>query len=97
LRKAVKANAHIVTHYECHRKSIAEIIGQQFEDRISVINYPAPEPKSNQVKVLTSSPKYLIYGQIREDKGIYDFLKNDSTKKLNITIAGKIVDRRILQ
>jgi glycosyltransferase involved in cell wall biosynthesis len=99
LRKAVSGGAHIVTHYECHRDSILEIVGDKYSHRVNVIQYPAPHPESDLVKIPKdlSSPRYLIYGQIREDKGIYEFLKNESTKRMDITIAGKIVDKRIFE
>jgi glycosyltransferase involved in cell wall biosynthesis len=99
LRKAVRSGAYIVTHYECHKESIKEIIGNSFAERVSVINYPAPNPENTSTKLAKNltAPTYLIYGQIREDKGIYEFLVNESTKKMNITIAGKIVDRRIME
>ncbi|WP_254411884.1 glycosyltransferase [Dyadobacter diqingensis] len=98
LRKAVSKDATIVTHYECHKESILKIIGDDKRERVKVINYPAPKPESNKVKVFSGDKrKYLIYGQVRDDKGIYEFLQNDSTKNLIITIAGKIVDRRILE
>jgi len=98
LRKATGKGAQIVTHYECHKESIVRIIGEGLRDKVRVIQYPAPRPKSARVKVLSQDgPRFLIYGQIRDDKGIYEFLSNDSTKELNITIAGKIVDRRVLE
>ena len=99
LKKAIKTGAHIVTHYECHKESIIEVIGETYRERVTVINYPAPKPESDQIKTLKNpgSPHFLIYGQIREDKGIYEFLSGESTQKLNITIAGKIVDRKILE
>jgi glycosyltransferase involved in cell wall biosynthesis len=99
LKRAVKRGAHIVTHYQCHKQSISKIIGAKFENRIEVIHYPAPEPASNTCKIFLNpeNPRFLIYGQIRDDKGIYEFLQNESTKKLNITIAGRIVDRRIME
>lgn len=99
LRKAVNSGAYIVTHYECHRESIIDIVGNKFKEQVSVINYPAPSPESSKPKLFNNlnSPKFLIYGQIREDKGIYEFLSDRATERLNITIAGKIVDRRILQ
>jgi ribosomal protein L30E len=99
LKKAVNAGSYIVTHYECHKESIVNVVGENFRNKVIVINYPAPKPEKNQVKVYNNKnePKYLIYGQIREDKGIYEFLKNESTKCLNITIAGKVVDQRIFE
>ena len=99
LRKAINSGAFIVTHYECHKQSILNIIGRDHNDRVKVINYPAPKPEIEKARIFgnAKSPKYLIYGQIREDKGIYEFLKNESTKSLNITIAGKIVDTRVFE
>jgi len=99
LKTAITSGAHIVTHYECHKESLLKVIGDEFEGQVSVINYPASEPEIDKARTFKNvdSPKYLIYGQIREDKGIYEFLLDESTKNLNITIAGKIVDRRILK
>lgn len=98
LREATRKGANIVTHYECHKESIVRIVGESQRDNVSVIHYPAPKPKSERIKDMSENyPKFLIYGQIREDKGIYEFLSDHSTKELNITIAGKIVDRRVLE
>ena len=98
LRKAMVNEAIIITHYEVHRQAILDSIGNQYANQVKVIEYPAPQPQYLAVKQLKSNPpKFLIYGQIREDKGIYEFLKNEATQKLNITIAGKIVDKRILE
>lgn len=99
LKIAVNEGATIVTHYEVHKESLIEILGEAFNDHIKVIEYPAPTPRSEDTKepLSINTPKFLIYGQIREDKGIYEFLQRDGAKKLNITIAGKIVDRRIFE
>lgn len=99
LRHAVKNKALIITHYQCHKKSIQGIVGDKYHDQVIVVEYPAPKPDSKETKVLkiSSSPKFLIYGQIREDKGIFEFLSDESTKDIDITIAGKIVDKRILE
>jgi glycosyltransferase involved in cell wall biosynthesis len=101
LNKAVRSGAIFVTHYHCHKESIIGTIGEQFRNRVNVIEYPAPNPDSDKIKIPSQQngvlTKYLIYGQIREDKGIYEFLQNESTKELKITIAGKILDQRILE
>ena len=97
IKIVVKRGGHIVNHYKCHRDNILDVIGYQYKNRVFVINYPAPQPKSFNIKTPKdlSNPKFLIYGQIREDKGIYEFLKSSGTEKLQITIAGKILDKRI--
>ncbi len=81
-----------VVHYQTHQKQLEGIIGSG--RNIFVIEYPCPAPKSTKPKEL-GEKKLLIYGQIREDKGIYEFLSNKTVEKLRITVAGRIMDRRI--
>ncbi|PWJ60380.1 glycosyltransferase involved in cell wall biosynthesis [Dyadobacter jejuensis] len=97
LKKAVKHDAFIVTHYQCHRQRICEIVGPGYEKQVAVIQYPTPLPETlvPRAERDISNPKFLIYGQIREDKGIFEFLSDPATESLNITIAGKVVDTRL--
>lgn len=81
-----------VVHYEMHKTELAEIVGPK--GSIAVIPYPCPLPKVRGHKTL-SGKRLLIFGQIREDKGIYEFLSDENVKKFNITVAGSIQDRRI--
>jgi glycosyltransferase involved in cell wall biosynthesis len=97
LRKLAHAGAHFVTHYYEHQRALLKIIGEQYRDSTNVINYPCPDvsvPYSK--KGLDKVPNLLIYGQIREDKGIFEFLSQAQTKDLRITLAGHIIDKRIL-
>ncbi|SEI52034.1 Glycosyltransferase involved in cell wall bisynthesis [Dyadobacter koreensis] len=97
LRKAAMMGATFVTHYEHHRNQLISLIGNKYVKAIYVINYPCPEVSHNNNQTKNNSTaKFLIYGQIREDKGIFEFLSNSKTLDLNITIAGKIHDPRIL-
>jgi glycosyltransferase involved in cell wall biosynthesis len=80
-------------HYQTHQKQLEGVLGS--DRNIFVIDYPCPAPKITKPKELRGK-KLLIYGQIREDKGIYEFLVDERIQRLKITIAGRIVDRRVL-
>ena len=97
LSQAGSMDAIFVTHYEHHKNQLVTLIGRKYENSIHVISYPCPEVSLINFKnKVNHSGKFLIYGQIREDKGIFEFLSNPETKDLSITIAGKIHDKRIL-
>ncbi|MCF2444416.1 hypothetical protein L0657_10660 [Dyadobacter sp. CY345] len=96
LCKAASMNASFVTHYQHHKNQLLSLIGSEFENAIHIIHYPCPEVSIVDFKKSNTSNKLLIYGQIREDKGIFEFLSDPETKNLPITIAGKIHDTRIL-
>jgi glycosyltransferase involved in cell wall biosynthesis len=89
---ANKKGYRFIVHYETHKEQLLKIIKTA---NIEVIDYPCPYPLSE--KPLTKGKgNLLIFGQIREDKGIYDFLKDKKSARLSITIAGRIEDTRIL-
>jgi glycosyltransferase involved in cell wall biosynthesis len=97
LRRAAQLGSDFVTHYQHHRKQLLDIIGDEFAHRVKVINYPCPAPKSQALSIKKQiGNRMLIYGQIREDKGIYEFLTQKGTEGIHITIAGRILDQRIL-
>lgn len=97
LRKAAKMGAKFTTHYQHHYNQLVALLGERYREAITLIPYPCPSLKvvkaSNQD---FNNKKLLIYGTIREDKGIFDFLSQPGTEKLNITIAGPVLDERIL-
>lgn len=92
LKLAKKRNYTFVVHYEEHCKQLQEIVGPCA--KIKVIEYPSPAVIIDKPKSLKAK-KLLIFGQIREDKGFYEFLSQEPAKQLTITIAGKIYDERI--
>lgn len=97
LRRLAKNNSVFVTHYCHHKSQLLSVIGERYEHSIRTINYPCPTIKAidNTQKRLLNG-KLLIHGQIREDKGVYEFLTSEGAENLNITIAGRILDTRIL-
>jgi glycosyltransferase involved in cell wall biosynthesis len=97
LKRLAERDTKFVVHYQHHKRQLIESIGAQYATNITVINYPCPEVVVNtEIGLKAKSKQLLIYGQIREDKGIFEFLSNPQTSELKITLAGKIVDERIL-
>jgi len=97
LKKTASSGSRFVTHYQHHKNQLVALLGEEYRDSIELIPYPCPQPKYNlRKKSQKSSRKFLIYGSIREDKGIFEFLSTPGTEKLEITIAGPIVDERVL-
>lgn len=97
LRQASSLGATFVTHYKHHKRQLNLLLGENYNSPIVIINYPCPERFNNHLQKKSINKRFLIYGQIREDKGIFEFLSNPETQALNITIAGKIHDERILK
>lgn len=97
LRRASSMGATFVTHYKHHQEQLGILLDQKYKNSIHVINYPCPEGLPSVLNKIHSRNRLLIYGQIREDKGIYEFLLKHETEELDITIAGKIRDERILK
>jgi glycosyltransferase involved in cell wall biosynthesis len=93
LRRGLRRGYTFVVHYETHRLQLQSLLGNYVN--VVVNDYPAPELKRSNPKELLPTKGLLIYGQIREDKGIYEFLSHPEIKKLRITIAGKILDQRV--
>jgi len=94
LVKAEKLGTTFVVHYASHKKQLSQIINK---NSIELIHYPCPFPKVNKIKNLTQK-KLLLFGIVREDKGIYEFLKCIKEQNdLFITVAGKIIDKRVLK
>ena len=97
LNKAASRGALFVTHYQHHKDQLVKLLGDEYSDAITLIPYPCPKPRTKiNLKKDITNKKLLIYGQIREDKGIYEFLSKPGTEKLHITIAGPVLDPRIL-
>jgi len=98
LNQAAEMGAMFVTHYEHHKDQLLSQIGNKYSTSVFMIPYPCPKLKTGRIiKRDSSGKKLLIYGQIREDKGIYEFLSTPGTEKLSITIAGPVVDERIFK
>ena len=97
LKKTATSGALFVTHYQHHKNQLVSLLGEEYRSSIKLIPYPCPQPKNFIGNKSNSSiKKLLIYGTIREDKGIFEFLSTPGTEKLPITIAGPILDERIL-
>lgn len=93
-------NSFFIVHSEFHKTQLANILG--CVDKIAVVEYPAPEPMIQPIPSFELRRKLLIFGAMREDKGIYDFLKeirlyrDDFIKsKIDIFLVGKVSDYRI--
>nr|WP_283092814.1 glycosyltransferase [Providencia rettgeri] len=93
-------NCKFIVHTEAHKKQLSNFIGKN-DFYISVIDYPAPEPisKIEDFQIDLYSPiKLLIFGTIRPDKGLFEFIESVKNSQLDeyikITIAGKVMDER---
>lgn len=95
LSSLCKFDTTFIVHYTYHYDSLTKILNN--EQKINIIDYPSPELKVNTINKLSKNKSLLIFGLVREDKGIYDFLERVVNLKLNlqITIAGKILDNRV--
>lgn len=83
-----------VVHYDHHKNQLQDLVDEDVD--IRVVEYPCPDISLTlQEKIFSGRNKLLIFGQIREDKGFYEFLSNSEIKNLQITIAGKIYDKRL--
>jgi len=91
------SNCSFVVHSRTHFKELKRLVPGLEDDRIAVINYPCEYP--NVIRPKAVSKTILIFGLLRADKGIYEFLSD--FRKLNLDysllVAGKVLDTRILQ
>ncbi|PLY04734.1 MAG: hypothetical protein C0625_15805 [Arcobacter sp.] len=87
-------NTVYVVHYKYHKDALEKLIDNK-NFKIKIIDYPSPDIKIDTNKKLSNKKSLLIFGLVREDKGIYDFLEQIENADLNITVAGKVIDNRI--
>lgn len=88
-----KFNTTFVVHYEYHYDALNNIIGD--DAKIKIIDYPSPDVQIENAQSLANQKSLLIFGLVREDKGIYEFLEKAKAMNFKITIAGKILDQRV--
>gem|GEM_PF-3894038 len=91
IRHAARKGYRFVVHYQAHGRELASVVSAP---RVDVIDYPCTfpavaEPRSRSVG------KLLIFGQMREDKGIHEFLEDGKSDAYSITMAGRVHDPRI--
>lgn len=83
----------LVVHYNFQKKELLKIVNKS--NAVKVIEYPCPNKNVYSAKS-THHKRLLIYGQIREDKGVGSVLSNQNLENYNITIAGRIMDSKVL-
>lgn len=83
-----------IVHYDYHKLQLEKLLINNSITRI--IDYPSPELKQSESKKLNTKNSILLFGLIREDKGIYEFLLQANKLSDKLTIAGKIQDKRVL-
>lgn len=88
----------IVVHSELHKEQLIRL-NQQLS--VFVLEYPCDSKKNiSNKRAISSFPiKVLIFGMMRKDKGIYEFLSklhDEFYEKIELTLAGKVYDERIL-
>lgn len=88
-----KFNTTFIVHYDYHRNQLQKLISQN--TNIQVIDYPSPKVKISDSNKMSSKKSILLFGLLREDKQIYEFLLSANKIKDNLTIAGKIQDQRL--
>lgn len=93
LRRISQFNITYVVHYQYHKDALREVVG--IKPKIEIIDYPSPNIKVKSIKPMSKEKTLLIFGLVREDKGIYEFLREAVNFDLKITIAGKVIDNRV--
>lgn len=91
--KCVGSRVQFVVHSYQHRHQLLRILG--IKTAIEVIPYPGPVPRSVKPKSLGSPIRVLFFGQVREDKGVFELLRDQSLSGFSLRIVGKILDHRI--
>lgn len=95
LRILCYEKSDIIVHYEKHKDDLKKLNGCD-QGNINVISYPTHGPRVDSCREVEGK-RILIFGLIREDKGIFDFLTKLSLSfKYEITVAGKVLDNRVL-
>nr|AXL96466.1 glycosyl transferase group 1 [Providencia alcalifaciens] len=96
-----KFNCKFVVHTHAHQTQLIDFLKTEHLN-INVIEYPAPQPASSPnslVKSFNIYPKsLLVFGAIRADKGLYEFIesirKANLDESIEIIFAGKVMDDR---
>lgn len=88
----------IIVHSQVHQRQLIKV-NQDLS--VIILEYPCDyRGETRCSRLISSFPiKILAFGMIRKDKGIYEFLRDlpdDFYNKIDITIAGKVYDERIL-
>lgn len=91
-------NILILNFYKCkiivHKSIDKKNLKSFFFKKMFVLDYPAEKIFITKTKNYKKNFSFLIFGQIRRDKGIEDFFeKNKSLNKFKITIAGQIENK----
>lgn len=88
-----------IVHSQHHRQQLEVYVDKTI---VYVVDYPCPVPRINQNVRLELNKEYiniLIFGVVREDKGIYEFLEILNRLQLEpyykIKVVGKLEDTRI--
>ncbi|MEQ8688372.1 MAG: glycosyltransferase family 4 protein [Imperialibacter sp.] len=93
------SNCIFVMHSKMHKEELQKIVPKLHEERLKVINYPCDFPKFSKEKKARSK-RLLIFGLLRADKGIYEFLSqftNLTSCDYSVVVAGRLMDKRILE
>jgi len=93
------SNCVFVVHSKMHKEELKKIVPKLPKERLQIVNYPCDYPRFENGKKVRSK-KLLIFGLLRADKGIYEFLaqfKNLTNNGYSIDVAGRLMDNRILE
>ncbi|EHY0936334.1 hypothetical protein CGT77_13095 [Vibrio cholerae] len=100
LKKIKKSNNNVsfVVHSEVHRSQLIDVLGENCD--IFVVEYPSPEPIGLSKKTKSVNPRFLVFGAMRQDKGIYEFIldlqaRYHSIRNFKFYFVGKVYDKRI--
>jgi glycosyltransferase involved in cell wall biosynthesis len=97
LRLALHRGAVLVTHYQCHADRLRSVAGDPAPGRITVVPYPCPEapPLPRKAPPTAGPRRLLLYGQLRQDKGIPECLERLNLEGCSLTVAGRVLDGRL--
>ena len=89
------SNILILNVFKCklvvHKKIDKVNLKNFFYKEIIILDYPSEKLNSPNTKKYKKNFKLLIFGQIRKDKGIENFFRNNAiNKKFEITLAGEV-------
>ncbi|PKN32944.1 MAG: hypothetical protein CVU61_15710 [Deltaproteobacteria bacterium HGW-Deltaproteobacteria-19] len=91
IRHAGRRGYRFVVHSRAHGHQLCRTAGAV---RVDVIEYPCSYPALENPRPLKGM-KLLIFGHMREDKGIHEFLEDQKSNAYSITMAGRIHDPRL--
>lgn len=95
-------NYQIIVHSRFHELSLREKFDSNFFLDVNVVDYPCPVPKVDRNELPSNkflSNEILLFGAVREDKGLSDFIQSfsqASNGRYLLNVVGNISDPSVL-